>query len=129
MGKPVPRIAVTAVLLLACVAQAASAVSGGVCPMLAAGSSVQESGCEHCPPAAPEPGVQSALPDCCVLHAARVETPVSEPVRPASPGASVALSPAPVVVAPVAVPLLRAAPGPSRAPAPPPPPRNLPLLS
>ncbi len=123
------RLAVTAVLLLAFVAQAASAVHAAACPMLARAGSGADSGCEHCPPPPPEVTLHAALPDCCVLHAVKVETAVSEPARASHPASSVALAPARVAVTPVAVPLARAALPASHAPAPPLPSRNLPLLS
>ena len=122
------RIAVTAALLLAFVAQAASAVHGLSCPMLAQPAGV-EAGCEHCPPPPPEVTLHATLPECCVVHAATVETSVSEPVRAPHSAASVALVPPRALDAPVAVPLARAPSPVSHAPAPPPPPRNLPLLS
>jgi hypothetical protein len=124
----VSRLAVTAVLLLAFVAQAASAVHGFACPMLEQTAAV-EAGCEHCPPPPPDVTLHAALPDCCVVHAATVQTSVSEPVRAPKSAASVALAPPRVLAAPVAVPLARAASPVSHAPAPPSPPRNLPLLS
>jgi hypothetical protein len=125
----VTRAAVTAVLLLAFVAQAASAVHAAACPMLGRARNVADSGCEHCPPPPPKATLHAALPDCCVLHAATVETAVSEPVRASHPASSVALAPPRVVATPVAVPLARAALPASHAPAPSAPPRNLPLLS
>src|SRR5215468_2332224 len=104
MGKStVSRIAVTAVLLLAFVAQAASAVHGFSCPMFAQPAAV-EPGCEHCPPPPPEVTLHAALPDCCVVHAATVETSVSEPVRAPHSAASVALVPPRTLDTPVAVP-------------------------
>jgi hypothetical protein len=124
----VSRIAVTAALLLAFVAQAASAVQRFSCPMLEQPAAV-EAGCEHCPPPPPDVTLHAALPDCCVVHAAVVETSVSEPVRAPQSAASVALVPPRTLDAPVAVPLARAPSLASHAPAPPPPPRNLPLLS
>lgn len=123
------RIALTAVLLLALVAQAATAAHAVLCPMVAQAGSVERSGCEHCPPPPPDAALRAALPDCCVLRAAPVEPAVSEPVRPSHLASAVALAPPRVVVAPVAVPLARAARPLAHAPAPPPPPRNLPLLS
>ena len=129
MRANVTRAVLSAVLLLAFVAQAASAVHAAACPMLARASSVEESGCEHCPPPPSEVTLHAALPDCCVLHAATVETAVSEPVRASHPASSVAVTPPRVVATPVAVSLPRAALPVSYAPAPPPPPRNLPLLS
>jgi hypothetical protein len=129
MGKStVSRIAVTAVLLLAFVAQAANAVHGSCCPMLGQPAAV-EAGCEHCPPPPPDVTLHAALPECCVVHVATVETSVSEPVRAAHSAASVALVPPRALDAPVAVPPARASSPVSHAPAPPPPPRNLPLLS
>ena len=129
MGKStVSRLAVTAALLLAFVAQAASAVHGFSCPMLEQPAAV-EAGCEHCPPPPPDVTLHAALPDCCVVHAATVETSVSEPVRAPQSAASVALVPPRTLEAPVAVPLARAPLSVSHAPAPPPPLRNLPLLS
>jgi len=125
----VTRAVLSAVLLLAVVAQAATGVHAAACPMIARAGSVEQSGCEHCPPPPPEVALRAALPECCALHAATVETPVSEPVRASAPASSVALAPPRVVVGPVAVPLARAAVPASHAPAPPPPPRNLPLLS
>ena len=122
------RVAVIAVLLLAFVAQAASAVHAYACPMMEQEGTVED-GCEHCPPPPPDVTLHAALPDCCVVHAARVETSVSEPVRAPHAASSVALAPPRAVAAPVAVPLVRAALPVSHAPAPPPPPRNLPLLS
>jgi hypothetical protein len=124
----VSRLAVTAVLLLAFVAQAASAVHGFSCPMLEQPAAV-EAGCEHCPPPPPDVTLHAALPECCVVHAATVETSVSEPVRAPQSAASVALVPPRALDAPVAVPLARAPSPVSHAPAPPPPLRNLPLLS
>jgi hypothetical protein len=124
----VSRIAVTAVLLLAFVAQAANAVHGSGCPMLEQPASA-EAGCEHCPPPPPDVTLHAALPECCVVHAATVETSVSEPVRAPQSAASVALAPPRAVDAPMAVPLARAPSPVSHAPAPPPPLRNLPLLS
>ncbi|HVP61376.1 MAG TPA: hypothetical protein VMT11_12490 [Myxococcaceae bacterium] len=123
------RAAVTAVLLLAFVAQAANAVHAAACPMLERPGNVTDSGCEHCPPPPPEVTLHAALPDCCVLHAATVETAVSEPVRASHPASALALAPPRVVTTPVAVPFPRAALPASHAPAPPPPLRNLPLLS
>lgn len=122
------RIAVTAVLLLAFVAQAASAVHGLSCPMLEQPAGV-EAGCEHCPPPPPEVTLHATLPECCVVHAATVETSVSEPVRAPQSAAPVAIAPPRALDAPVAVALARDPSPVSRAPAPPPPPRNLPLLS
>jgi hypothetical protein len=123
----VTRVVLTAVLLLAFVAQAASAVHAAACPMLERAK--DRAGCEHCPPPPPDVALRAALPDCCVLHAATVETSVSEPVRASHPSSTAAVAPARVVAALVALPLLRAALPASHAPAPPPPPRNLPLLS
>ena len=123
------RAVLTAVLLLAFFAQAASAVRPATCPMLAGVGSGDRSGCEHCPPAPAELAVRAALPDCCVLHAATVETSVSEPARASHPSSTVAVAPAHIVVTPVALPPARAVPAASHALAPPPPPRNLPLLS
>ncbi len=122
------RAAITAVLLLAFAAQAASAMHALACPMMEGMEAVDE-GCGHCPPPPPEVTLHSALPECCVVHAATVETSVSEPVRAPNAAASVALAPPRVVAAPVAVPLARAPLPVSHAPAPPPPLRNLPLLS
>ena len=122
------RAAITAVLLLAFAAQAASAVHGAACPMMERTEALDE-GCGHCPPPPPEVTLHAALPECCVVHAATVETSVSEPVRAPHPATSTAVVPARVVAAPVAVPLARALLPVSHAPAPPPPPRNLPLLS
>ena len=122
------RIALSAVLLLAFAAQAASAVQAYACPMMERETLVED-GCEHCPPPPPDVALHAALPDCCVVHAATVETSVSEPVRAPHPAASVALAAPRVMAAPVAVPLAGAALPISHAPAPPPPPRNLPLLS
>jgi hypothetical protein len=124
----VSRAAITAVLLLAFAAQAASAVHALACPMMERTETV-DAGCGHCPPPPPEVTLHAALPECCVVQAATVETSVSEPVRAPHPGASVALAPPRVVSAPVALPLVRAWTLISHAPAPPPPPRNLPLLS
>ena len=121
------RAVLTAVLLFAFVAQAASAVHAAACPMLE--RAVDRAGCEHCPPPPPEVAVRASLPDCCAIHTATVETSVSEPARTSQPSSSVAVAPARVVSAPVAVPMARAALPASHAPAPPPPPRNLPLLS
>ena len=128
LTQTVSRIVVTAVLLLAFAAQAASAVHASACPMMERGTAV-ENGCEHCPPPPPDVALHDALPDCCVVHAATVETSVSEPVRAPHAAASVALAPPRALATPVAVPLTRAALPVSNAPAPPPPPRNLPLLS
>jgi hypothetical protein len=125
----VTRAAVTAVLLLAFVAQAATAMHAVACPMLERAGSVADSACGHCPPPPSDVVLHAALPDCCILHATTVETAVSEPVRASHPASSVALAPPRVVVTPVAVPLAREALPASHAPAPPPPPRNLPLLS
>jgi len=125
----VARVAITAVLLLAFVAQAASAVHAASCPMLERVRTAEDSGCEHCPPPPTDVALHPALPDCCVLHAATVETAVSEPVRASHPASSLALAPPHVVVTPVTVPVACAALPASHAPAPPPPPRNLPLLS
>jgi hypothetical protein len=123
----VSRVALTAVLLLAFAAQAASALHAVGCPMLQRGATAGE-GCEHCPPPPPEVTLHAVLPDCCVLQAT-VETSVSEPVRAPHGATSVALAPPRVITAPVAVPLARAPLAVSHAPGPPPPPRNLPLLS
>lgn len=123
------RAALTAVLLLALVGQAASAAQRLACPMLERARAGVEAGCEHCPPPPPGVALRSALPDCCAFHAVKVETAVSEPVRASHPGAAVALAAPRAVVTPLAVPALRAAPFESHAPAPSPPPRNLPLLS
>jgi hypothetical protein len=123
----VTRAVLTVVLLLAFAAQAASAVHAAACPMLQ--TTADRSGCEHCPPPPPEVTLRAALPDCCVLHAATVETSVSEPVRTSHPSSTAAVAVAHVVVIPVALPPARAALPASHAPAPPPPPRNLPLLS
>ena len=129
MGKStVSRLAVTAVLLLAFVAQAASAVHGSCCPMLEQ-PAVVEAGCEHCPPPPPDVTLHAALPECCVVHAATVETSVSEPVRAPHSATTVALVPPRALDAPVAAPLTRARSPVSHAPAPPPPLRNLPRLS
>ena len=122
------RVAVTAVLLLAFVAQAANAVHDLACPMMGREAAV-DAGCEHCPPPPPEVTLHAALPECCVVHAATVETAVSEPVRAPHAASSAALAPPRTVAAPVAVPLARASLPVSHAPAPPPPLRNLPLLS
>ena len=123
------RVVLTAVLLLAFVAQAASAVRPATCPMLAGVESGNRSGCEHCPQPSEEPAVGAALPDCCVLHPATVETSVSEPARASHPSSTVAVAPAHIVVTPVALPPARAVPSAVHALAPPPPLRNLPLLS
>lgn len=122
------RAAITAVLLLAFAAQAARVVHPAACPMMERTEKV-DPGCEHCPPPPPEVTLHAALPECCVVHAATVETSVSEPVRAPVSASAVALAPPRVVDAPVAVPLTRATRPVSHAPAPPPPPRNLPLLS
>ena len=122
------RAAITAVLLLAFAAQAASAVHAFACPMMERTETVAE-GCGHCPPPPPEVTLHAALPDCCLVHAATVETSVSEPVRAPHAAPSVALVPLRVVPVPVAVPLARATRPDAHAPSPPPPPRNLPLLS
>jgi hypothetical protein len=127
--RPVSRVAITAVLLLAFAAQAAAAVHDFACPMLEAMGASADEGCEHCPPPPPDVALHAALPECCVVHAATLETSVSEPVRAPHPGSSVALAPPRVLAAPVAVPLARAPLPVSHAPAPPPPSRNLPLLS
>ena len=121
------RVAITAVLLLAFAAQAASAVHALACPMMERTETLGE-GCGHCPPPPPEVTLHAPLPECCVVHAT-VETSVSELVRAPHDASSVALAPPRVVAAPVAVPLVRARIPVSHAPAPPPPPRNLPLLS
>lgn len=122
------RAAITAVLLLAFAAQAASAVHAAACPMMERTQTV-EPGCGHCPPPPPEVTLHAALPECCVVHAATVDTSVSEPVRAPVSASGIALAPPRVLEAPVAVPLARAPLPVSHAPAPPPPPRNLPLLS
>jgi hypothetical protein len=124
----VTRVVLTAVLLLAFVAQAANAVHALACPMMEPAVAVED-GCEHCPPPPPEVALHAALPECCVVYAATVETSVSEPVRAPHAATSVALAPPRVVDAPLAVPLVRAPLPLAHAPAPPPPPRNLPLLS
>ena len=121
------RVAVTAVLLLAFAAQAASAVHAVGCPMLQQDPRASE-GCAHCPPLPPEATVHAVLPECCVVQAT-VETSVSEPVRAPQGATSVALAPPHVVAAPVAVPLARAPLAVAHAPGPPAPARNLPLLS
>ena len=123
-----PRVVVTAVLLLAFAAQAAAAVHDLACPMMEMPATADE-GCEHCPPPPPEVTLHAALPACCVVHAATLDPSVSEPVRAPHPASSVALAPPRVMAAPVAVPLARAPLPVSHAPGPPPPPRNLPLLS
>ncbi len=123
------RAVLTAVLLLAFVAQAADAARAASCPMLERASTVEDSGCEHCPPPPPDVAMRAELPDCCALHVARVEPAVSEPVRAPHPASSVAIAPPRLVESPVAVPLPRAPLPLAHAPAPPPPPRNLPLLS
>jgi hypothetical protein len=123
------RATLTAVLLLALVAQAASAAQHVTCPMLERAARGAEPGCEHCPPPPPDLTLRSALPDCCALHAAPVRTAVSEPVRVSHPASAVALPAPRAVAAPPSLPELRAALTASRGPAPPPPPRNLPLLS
>jgi hypothetical protein len=120
------RPAITAVLLVAFAAQAASALHAVGCPMLQRDARANE-GCAHCPPPPPEATLHAVL-DCCVVQAT-VETSVSEPVRAPHGATSVALAPPHVVAAPVAVPLARAPLAVSHAPGPPPPPRNLPLLS
>ena len=97
------RALLTIVLLLAFMAQAASAVRPATCPMLAGARSGDQSGCEHCPPPPEELAVRASLPDCCVLHAATVETSVSEPARASHPSSTVAVAPAHVVVTPVAL--------------------------
>jgi len=124
----VSRVAIAAVLLLAFAAQAATAVHALACPMMERTETVGE-GCGHCPPPPPEVTLHAALPECCVVHAATVETSVSEPVRAPHAATSVALAPPRVVAAPVAVPLAGTRIPVSHAPAPPPPLRNLPLLS
>jgi hypothetical protein len=124
----VSRAAITAVLLLAFAAQAASVLHTAACPMMKRTESV-DPGCAHCPPPPPEVRLHAALPECCVVHAATVETSVSEPARAPASATSVALAPPRVVDAPLAVPLVRAPRPVSHTPAPPPPPRNLPLLS
>lgn len=124
----VSRLAITAALLFAFAAQAASAVHAFACPMMDRTEAVDER-CGHCPPPPPEVTLHAALPDCCVVHAATVETSVSEPVRAPHAATSVALAPPRVAQVPVAVPLARAPRLDPHAPAPPPPPRNLPLLS
>lgn len=123
------RAVLTAVLLLAFVAQAASALRPAACPMLAGAAGDVRSGCEHCPHPPEDLAVQAALPECCVLRAATVETSVCEPARAPHASSTVAVAPAHVVVTPVALPLARPASTASHALAPPPPPRNLPLLS
>jgi hypothetical protein len=124
----VSRLAITTVLLLAFAAQAASVVHAAVCPMMQ-GTETVDPGCGHCPPPPPEVTLHATLPECCVVHAATVETSVSEPARAPSSTPSVALAPPRAVQAPLAVPLARAPRPVSHAPAPPPPLRNLPLLS
>jgi hypothetical protein len=124
----VSRAAITAVLLLAFAAQAANAAHAVACPMMERTETVDE-GCGHCPPPPPEVMLSAALPECCVIHAATVETTVSEPVRAPHAATSVALAPPRVLAAPIAIPLVGARIPTSHAPAPPPPLRNLPLLS
>src|SRR5262249_39359793 len=128
MREFVSRAAITALLLLAFTAQAASAVYASGCPMMARAAAVED-GCEHCPPPPTDVAVHAALPECCVVYSATVETSVSEPVRAPHEASAVALVPPRQVPAPIAVPLARAALPVSHAPGPPPPPRNLPLLS
>lgn len=123
-----PRAAITTVLLIAFATQAAGAVHAVACPMMKP-SEPADAPCAHCPPPPPEVTLHAALPECCVLQAATVETSVSEPVRAPHASTSVAIAPPRVVAAPVAVPLARAAVAVSHAPGPPPPHRNLPLLS
>jgi hypothetical protein len=124
----VSRLAITTVVLLAFAAQAASVVHFAVCPMMERTEPV-DPGCDHCPPPPPGVTLHAALPDCCSVHAAMVETSVSEPVRAPHATTSVALVSLRVVPVPVAVPLARAPHPDAHAPAPPPPLRNLPLLS
>jgi len=124
----VSRAAITAVLLLAFAAQAASVVHTAACPMMERMGKV-DPGCEHCPPPPPDVTLHAALPECCVVNATTVETSVSEPARAPASVSSGALAPPRVVDAPPAVSLVRAPHPVSHAPAPPPPPRNLPLLS
>ena len=123
------RAALTAVLLLALVSQAASAAQRIACPMLERATSGSEPGCEHCPPAPPDVALRPALPDCCALHAAPAQTAVSEPVRAFHPASAVALAAPRPVAAPLPALELRGRLPASHAPAPSPPPRNLPLLS
>jgi hypothetical protein len=125
----VSRVAVTAVLLLAFAAQAAAAVHDVACPMMDGMGATVDEGCEHCPPPPPDVALHAAIPECCVVHPATLETSVSEPVRAPHSTSSVALAPPRALAAPVAVPLARAPLPVSHAPAPLPPPRNLPLLS
>jgi len=124
----VVRATITTALLVAFAAQAATSMHAFPCPMMERTERVDE-GCGHCPPPPPDVTLHAALPECCVVHAATVETSVSEPVRAPNAAASVALAPPRVTPEPIAVPLARASLPLSRAPAPPPPPRNLPLLS
>jgi len=124
----VSRFVCTSLLLLTCLLQAVSGLQARACPMLGRAEGV-DPGCEHCPPPPEDVALRSALPDCCVLHAARVETAVSEPVRAPHPASSPALAPPHVLVTPVALPLAPPLACHGHGPAPGEPPRNLPLLS
>ena len=93
------RVVLTAVLLLAFVAQAASAVQARACPMLERAARGEQPACEHCPPP-PDVALRAELPECCVLHAVTVETSVSEPARAPQASAAVALAPPRVVLVP-----------------------------
>jgi hypothetical protein len=125
----VSRVVITSVLLLAFAAQAASAVQATVCPMIARAGGVDRSGCEHCPPPPSEAALRSAVPECCVLHAVKVEPTVSEPAFTARPALAAALLPPRPVPAPLPLPSSAPEARPEHALAPPPPDRNLPLLS
>ena len=122
------RLVCTSLLLLACVLQAMGGLSARACPMLQR-SAGMDPGCEHCPPREDAVALRPALPDCCVSHAAVVETAVSEPVRAPHPASSPALAPPRMVVTSVALPVASPAARVVHRPASGTAPRNLPLLS